>query len=107
MLNPELRELYSSNVIVELEKLAADFEKNNTECWVYGLKDMYGIKAPEAVYYDNKDDSVRIQLFRMCQRYTDSLSPEEDENFGGLVTIGHKELWFQPDLEKSKPLYVK
>lgn len=107
MFNPELKGIYSADVENELEKLAEDFEKNNTECWVYGLKNMYGIKAPEAVYYDNKDDSVCIQLFRMCQRYTDSLSPEEDENFGGLVTIGHKELWFQPDLEKkSKALWI-
>lgn len=106
MFNPELKGIYSADVENELEKLAEDFESKGIQCWVYGLKNMYGIKAPEAVYYDNKDDSVRIQLFRMCQRYTDSLSPEEDENFGRLHALGDRSDWIAEEVMKSKALWI-
>lgn len=106
MFNPELRELYSDNVIVELEKLAEDFEEKGIECWVYGLTDMYGIKAPEVLYYDYDDISTWQRIFKMQQRYKEKLSPEEDENFGRLHALGDRSDWIAEHVMKSKALWV-
>ena len=106
MFNPELRELYSDNVIVELEKLAEDFKAKGIECWVYGLKDMYGIKAPDTVFYDATDMSIWTQVFEMQQRYKEKLSPEEDEKFGMLHPIASRSNWIPELIKSSKKLWL-
>ena len=106
MLNPELRELYTSEVVAELEKLAEDFKAKGIQCWVYGLKDMYGIKAPIVIYYDTDDADIWIKMFEMYQRYTEKLTPEEDEKFGMLVSIGRESSWDPANIASSKILWL-
>lgn len=106
MLNPEIRELYTSEVVAELEKLAEDFKAKGIQCWVYGLKDMYGIKAPIVIYYDTDDADIWIKMFEMYQRYTEKLTSEEDEKFGMLVAIGRDSSWDPADIASSKVLWL-
>lgn len=106
MFNPELKGIYSENVEDELEKLAADFEAKGIQCWLYGLKDMYGIKAPIAIYYDADDIDIWTKMFEMYQRYTEKLTPEEDEKFGMLAPIGRESSWDPATIASSKILWV-
>ena len=106
MFNPELKGIYSADVENELEKLAEDFKAKGIQCWVYGLKDMYGIKAPIVIYYDTDDEDIWIKMFEMYQRYTEKLTPEEDEKFGMLVSIGRESSWDPANIASSKILWV-
>ena len=105
MFNPELKGIYSENVEDELEKLAVDFESKSIQCWVYGFKDMYSIKAPIALFYDADDMDIWTKIFEMYQRYTEKLTPEEDEKFGMLAPIGRGN-WIPEFVKSSKKLWL-
>lgn len=105
MFNPKLKGVYSDCVEISLIKLAEDFEKNNIECWVYGSKDMFDIKSPYIMFLTEVTTESFTKIFMTYQEYTDALTPEETEEYGGIFTLEATPK-YATKLSLSLPLWV-
>lgn len=101
MLNPKLREIYTEGVIEPLEELARYFENKNEKAYVFDTVNKFGIIAPMAILWDNKDLRLegKIEVHKCYNKYTENLTPEEEEEFGGLTNICTRATW--ADFEKD------
>jgi hypothetical protein len=107
MFNEKLKGVYSPIVETELRRMAEYFEDIDKECYINGIRTMFGLTVPFAINFDDCCNDTRDFMFRCYERYTSELTPEESDIFGCYIMIGKRSLWIEKDGSKGVPVWVK
>jgi hypothetical protein len=85
MLNPKVRELYSDDAVVMLEKMANEFEKKNIWIGIWGIThERNGGIYPNTILYTNEEKSIYNEVMNYVGEIIYKLSIEEEEYWTSL-----------------------
>lgn len=107
MLNPELKKIYTSDVIEAMEWMITQLQPRGINPIVYGIREEFkGVIAPYAFLWEGELDpddpsfySITGEALRMIEK---DWTPYEDEAYGGFGPCYPKAAWADVPEEEIK-----